>query len=167
MGLLLSGQNLSASLSVVERELEFAPNSERSRLEDSTGDGSLTWGFGDRSDLTAYAARSVIYSAANVDSIFITQRSGLSYSWHSGAQLKLTVFAEQGENDFSTLGAQNDDRRDDFEALGATLQIPLLRSFTVRLGLIQFDLDSNVPGFSRSTTSILTAIELNTDLTPW
>lgn len=163
----LRGNRVDADLTVVNRELDFAEGSQLDSLEGRTGEGRVSFTLSDRSTVTGYGTRSLTYSAASSDSLFVTQRAGLSYSWQFGRRLHLRLFGEQGENDYSADGAQDVDRRDDFEAVGASLEVPLFRKLALVVGVTQFDLTSSLPGLDRSTTSVQTAIELTQELSPW
>ena len=167
VNVVFSRDKWSADIALVDRSQEFVEGSEQGELTATTGDARFSWEATERSTFTVYGSRSLIYSGVSADQLYLFERQGASYTWRTSARLSFTVFGERSENDFSAVSTPSIDRLDELEAVGGSLEFPLWRKTSFRLGLVQSKLESTDPALNRSTASLIASIDLSDNLTPW
>jgi hypothetical protein len=125
--------------------------------------GSAALGFGGteaRVAATLYTNRALVYSLSPVYSYFTDQRVGTALTLGFGQRTRGRLFAEEGRNDYTAFSAATPRRREDVYSYGGSLTITLRRALRVGIEGVRSHYDANLPGQSRSYTSVGATVTL-------
>jgi hypothetical protein len=155
------GSHLGFRADAADRSLTARRGAELVPFHGVTGNAALNvGGTQTRASATLYSSRNLDYSLSPLYSYLIDQRLGTALTVELGERTRGRVFAERGNNDYTAFSAAAPRRRDDVVSYGGSLVVELRRS--VRLGIegVRSRYDSNLPGASRSYTSVGATVTL-------
>jgi hypothetical protein len=157
---------LRLALAVAWRSLEPEGEARFVPFEGPTGTLRVAFGEGRRLAPALYARRNVVYALGEVFSHFESDRAGLSLGSTLGRRVTLVAFGEAGRDRYEPVepGAL---RRDDQQAYGLTLEIPLGRSLALSLGASRESYESSDPAADREFTAVRAGLRLSGGPSPW
>lgn len=162
----LEGNRITLDAQVVQRRLAPEPGSELTSVDSTQGRAELRLTPGWRFRFSLYGHRSTVYALDSDYSHFDDERYGLRVGAPFGDRLRLSLFAEGGRDDYQALaGAPG--RRDDVTAWGVDATWELGEWLSYRAGFHQLEYDSNLPGFDRDVTRIVSTVVLSTGAWVW
>lgn len=142
-----------ATLDLVQRSLEAQEGAQFLDVDETTG--GLRLEFPSHRVVGAlYARRALGLSLETNYAYYLGDVVGLAATVDFGERSELLLFAETGRNDFVTLGPGIAARRDDLRSFGAEWSLTLGRSLRLVIGAGNSQVDSNLPGADRDTTSV-------------
>ncbi|MEZ5333341.1 MAG: outer membrane beta-barrel protein [Thermoanaerobaculia bacterium] len=157
----LVGNRVELGVNAVYRQVEFdSPD-----LEDQdqvSGGARLLLHLASRTDATLYGGRQLVYSALDESAYFTSQVVGGQLSWRRNPEHKsfaVAFLAETGTNDYEGTGGLGN-RSDDIVNYGVNFTFPYRNVLELQIGVIESEIDSNLPEFDRSYTAIRTGIRL-------
>lgn len=159
VGLAWNRPKLGVSLTTERSDIEPEPGSRFGGFEGSTWRGQVGWRPRERFGLSLYGQRQLAYSVLASEPFFLDQRFGAALSFGIGWRLRLELFAERGELDYTETAVATG-RVDDLSAHGARLSAPLGRRFRFSVGARWVELESDLPGQGYEVTEILGSIGL-------
>jgi hypothetical protein len=126
-----------------------------------TGNAALdVGGARTRASATFYASRSLDYSLSHLYSYLTDQRLGAALTVGFGQRTRGRVFVEAGRNDYTAFSAAAPRRQDDVTSYGGSLIVELRRSLRLGIEGVRSRFGSNLPGASRSYTSVGATVTL-------
>lgn len=166
VSLRLDGNRISLEARLVQRDLEPEPRSELQPVDTTQGSVDLSLTPGWRFSFNLYGHLSTVYALDGDYSQFDDERYGLRVGAPFGERLSLRAFVESGSDDYRALpGAPA--RSDDISAWGVDATYELGEWLSYRAGFHQVDYDSNLPGFDRDVTRIVSSVVLSTGGWVW
>lgn len=144
---------------VAFRSLEPEEGSEFVPFDKTTGQIQATWTPRWRLSYSAYANRNLVYSLEEDVSHFIAERVGLAITAKLGQESFVSLFGETGVHDYSA-GSELT-REDDFTAYGTRISLSVRERVRFNVGVSRSEIDSPVPGLSRSLTVVQSSIEIS------
>ncbi len=149
------------------RDLEARTGASFVDFEDWTGSAQAAWIPVPPFQLQLFVRRDLVYSIDPATSYFRDASVGLATQFNLGRVPTLRIFAEEGDLEFTALQGGAPPRVDDFEALGAELQLDLGR-VQLFLGSTETQYESSLPGFDREITVTTFGISFGTGSdSPW
>ncbi len=142
------------------RSLEPEEGSEFVPFDETTGQVQATWTPRWRLSYSAYANRNLVYSLEEDVSHFNADRVGLAISAKLGKESFVSLFGETGVHDYSA-GSEVLTREDDFTAYGTRISLSLRERVRFNVGVSRSEIDSPIPGLSRSLTVVQSSIEIS------
>ena len=159
---------LNLDSGAVYRTVDFEGESGSGRsTEEITGNVRLGFQIDDRSSVSLYSGRSILFSAFDDSSFFVGERYGLSAGRQITDRLGLTAFFETGKDSFEEVELGSTGRVDDFEVFGASAGFQLTKRVLATLGFNQSERDSTFDEFDRSRTSLVYTIRVGGNILPW
>lgn len=158
----VAGNRVQLELSAALRRVEF-DNPELEDTDEITGRGRLSWQLATRSVATLYGGRNVVYSALDSASYYTSGVAGAQLGWSSQPDQRgvlVGLIAEAAANRYESAPGGLAGRADDITSYGMTFAVPYRRLLTFEIGLVESEVDSNVPELDRSYTRIRTGIRL-------
>lgn len=158
----VAGNRVQLELSAALRAVEF-DNPELGDTDEVTGRGRLAWRLGTRSVATVYGGRSLVYSALDDASYYTSGVVGGQLGWSSQPDQRgvlVALIAETAANRYEGAPGGLAGRADDITSYGVTFAVPYRRLLTFEIGLVESEIDSNLPEFDRSYTRIRTGLRL-------
>jgi len=153
------GNQLQMTAEVGQRLLEFADSSGLRETEETVGTVRLTVPLGDRTDFALYGSRDIVYSVLDASAFFAGDVTGVSLSW--GRELKVSLFAQSGDDEYTSAGGFNEGRLDSGESFGASITFPLRWGLATQLGYHDTTIDSNFDEFDRTGSSLGLSVKLD------
>ena len=160
VGLDVSLERFQLALTLVDRELDFGPNSALGSSTSAVGRMRAAWMLTPRTDLAIYGGRNIIYSTTNAESIYLESRYGAAIESSFADRFHLRLFAETGNNDFAAVDPTAGDRTDDVNAWGFGFGSAIFNRLGLRIGLTRSEVDSPLPEVSRAVNSIIVNLDL-------
>ncbi len=161
------GSRFFLAIRLAFRDLEADPGSRFVAYDDPTGNLRYSWKLSSNTEIQLSGDRNLIYSSDDRWAYFEDTGFGLAVRTALTSQMSLRMFAEQGDNSYVSFVPASPARNDDHVAFGGQLEIGLGR-VTLTIGASTTDYDSNLPGFDRSTTTILSGLTLGSrGGSPW
>jgi hypothetical protein len=162
LSLEVSGNRFELGVNAVLRQLEF-DNPDLGETEELTGRGRAAWRLASRTTAALYGGRSVVYSALDERSYFTAGVGGIQLGWSSRPDQRGVLVALIGESAVHAYEGSSGGlagREDDLTNYGLTFAIPYRELLTFEIGVIQSEVDSNLPEFDRSYTTVRTGLRL-------
>jgi hypothetical protein len=157
------GHHLGFQAEAVDRSLTARRGAELVPFHGVTGSAAVTLGGREtRASASLYSSRTLVYSLSPLYSYFLDQRLGAALIVGFGQRTRARVFAEGGRNDYTAFAAAPR-RREDVSSFGGSLSFNLRRGLRLGIEGVRSRYDANLPGESRSYTSVgatLTLAEL-------
>ena len=156
------GNRVDFQLGAVLRQLEF-DDPVLGETDEVTGRGRLGWQLATRSVATLYGGRNIVYSALDATSYYTSGVGGAQVGWSSQPEQRgvlVALIAETGRNSYESALGGLSGRADDITNYGVTFAFPYRRLLTFEIGVIESEVDSNLPEFDRSYTRVRTGIRL-------
>jgi hypothetical protein len=113
-----------------------------------------------RNHLTFYANRNLIYSLSPLYPYLTDERLGAALAVTLGERTRGHLFVEGGHNDYTPFSPATPRRREDASSYGGSLTLELRRSLRMGIEGVRSHFASNVPGESRTYSSIGLTISL-------
>jgi hypothetical protein len=166
LNLLVTGNRIEVRGEVVQRSLEPEPGSRLVPVDATEGSLYVALRPGWRFGFGVYGHRSTVYSLAAAFSHFEEERYGVEVSAPFGRRIETRAFYEVGENDYVAIAAFRQ-RADDSSGYGVEATVELREWLSYTVGYRRLELDSNLPGLDRETSSLLSTISLTTGSWAW
>jgi len=158
------GNHLGFEAEATDRSLTARRGAEIVPFHGVTGNAALDLGGEQtRVTLTLYTNRTLVYSLSPLYPYLVDQRVGTALTVGIGQRTRTRVFVEGGRNDYTPFSAATPRRREDVSSYGGTVNVELRRSLRLGIQGVRSHYDANLPGASRSYTSVGATISL-TDL---
>jgi len=155
---------LYAQVDVASRSLEAREGSAFVPYDAVTGSASLRIEIRRTLSTTVYSSHNLVYSITPGYAYLDDRRLGASFQALLGDSVQTRVFAETGSNDFTAFTAAAPARNDDLFSYGGQIGWTLRNLFQVSLQALRTEIDSNLPGFDRSYTSVGLTVGLSRGL---
>lgn len=152
---------------VARRQLEPSDGSSFVATEDDFGRIQLQLRPEAKISPVLYASRDLLVAVDASSRDIVEDRRGASLVVRLGWRTTLTVFGEQGEQDYRSVLPGLAARRDDLTAYGAELRMELGRGLTLHAGYGESRYDSNLPEFDRDTTVLRVGLDLGVGASGW
>ncbi len=161
------GPRFFLAIRLAFRDLEADPGSRFVAYDDLTGNLQSSWKLSGNTEIQLFGDRNLVYSSDDRWAYFEDTGFGLGVRTALTSQMSLRVYAEQGDNTYTSFVPASPERSDDYVAFGGQLRIGLGR-VTLTIGASTTDYDSSFPGLDRSTTTIRSGLTLGSRSgSPW
>lgn len=130
-----------------------------------TGSVSLSLVPRSRLEVWLYGNREILYSLSPSYPYLQDQRTGLALVTEIGERVNFRIYAEIGDNQFTASTPAVPERTDDLKAYGGFLRFKLTEALSLSFNATRLELDSNLPGSDRSSTSGGLSLALRGNLT--
>ena len=107
-----------------------------------------------RTSLSVYGNRALVYSLSPEFSYIEDTRFGAGLTLELGSRIITRLFYETGDNVYTPLLPATPDRTDDYENYGATLTFALTADLSVGINAISASFDSGAPGGDRTYRAV-------------
>lgn len=155
------GNHLGLEAEVADRSLTARRGADLVPFHGVTGNVAVTVGGEQtRATATLYTNRALVYSLSPLYSYFTDQRLGASLTVGFGQRTRGRVFAEGGRNDYTAFSAATPHRQEDVSSYGGSLLFELRPSLRLGIEGLRSHFSSNLPGESRTYTSVGATISL-------
>lgn len=155
------GNHLSFQAEAADRSLTARRGADLVPFHGVTGSASVTLGGErQRAAATLYTSRDLVYSLSPLYPYFTDQRLGASLTVGLGQRTRGRFFVEEGRNDYTAFSAAAPRRREDVSSYGGTLSFELRRSLRLGIEGLRSHYNANLPGESRTYTSVGATITL-------
>jgi hypothetical protein len=161
------GARLSIGADMVRREIRETEGSQFRRFKAWTGGGRLSLRGQGRFGASLFGNRQVVYSLAQGTSYFVNQRLGASLDGRLGWRTNVRLFAERGDDQYEPVRGSTVVRIDDFDTIGAELQLKLRETSTFLAGFARTQYDSNQNAFDRELTTFRATLNLGGGFMGW
>jgi hypothetical protein len=161
------GARLSIGADVVRRDIRETEGSQFRRFKAWTGSGRVSLRGQGRIGASVFGNRQVVYSLAQGTSYFVDQRLGASLDGRLGWRTNLRLFVESGDDEYEPLRGGSVVRIDDFDTIGAELQLKLRETSTFLAGITRTEYDSNLDRFDRELTTFRATLNLGGGFMGW
>lgn len=141
-------------LELASRSLEPEPGSEFVPFDETSAELEAGFNTDGRVELWLYGGRRLVYSLSEDYSHFRDDRAGASIELELGWRTALRLFTEAGRGDYTPISTAVPQRDDDVLAVGAELSFGLVRGTQLSLKARHLEVDSSLPGFDRSLTTL-------------
>ncbi len=155
------GNHLSFEATAADRSLTAQRGADLVPFHGVTGNAAVTLGGEEtRASATLYSNRNLVYSLSALYPYLTDERLGAAFAVGLGQRTRARVFAEGGHNDYTAFSAATPHRREDVTSYGGSLTVALRRSLRLGIEGLRSRFDANLPGESRSYTSLGATITL-------
>lgn len=118
-----------------------------------TGNISLSLVPRSRFETWLYTNREIVYSVFAGYPYLQDDRVGLALGITAGDRVRLRIFTEAGNNDYTAFSPAAPKRSDDLTAYGGALRFSLTKTLGLSVQVMRLEIDSNLAGQDRSYTS--------------
>jgi len=155
------GSRMDLQLDLARRDLDPVPGSRFAGFDETAGHLRIGWRPGWRFRFRLHARNEPVLSLEDSYSHFTERRVGLTISApFFEDRLRLTLYGEEGENEYRAIAPGVAARTDDAVAWGADLTLAVAGPFSFTTGFENLELDSNLPGFDRKVNSFTASLGL-------
>jgi len=155
------GNRAAFQAEAADRSLTANRGAELVPFHGVTGNAAFTLGGENaRVNATLYSNRNVVYSLSPLYPYFTDQRLGAALTAGFGQRTRGRVFVEGGRNDYTAFSSAPPRRHEDVSSYGGALTVVLRRSLRLTVDGARSRYDANLPGDSRSYTSVGATITL-------
>lgn len=155
------GNHLGLEAEAADRSLTARRGADLVPFHGVTGNAAITVGGEQtRAAATLYTNRTLVYSLSPVYSYFTDQRLGAALTVGFGQRTRWRVFVEGGRNDYTPFSPATPRRREDVSSYGGSLTFQLRPSLRLGIEGLRSHYDANLPGQSRTYSSIGATITL-------
>ena len=161
------GENDHLRLEVAERSLEPVAGSSFQPYDATTAAFEAGFNTAGRLVTWIYGSRNLIYSLIEGYSDLQDDRVGVALEYELGWRTRLRVFGEGGSSDYRAAVPGVPEREDDVRSYGGGLHFRIGETSSFVLQVTRTELDSNLPGFDRTLTSLGTGINFGGYRTSW
>ncbi|MFL6261979.1 MAG: hypothetical protein ACJ76Y_19955 [Thermoanaerobaculia bacterium] len=155
------GNHFGLQADAADRSLTARRGTELVPFHGVTGNAALDVGGSQtRATATLYSSRTLDYSLSPLYSYLTDERLGAALTVGFGQRTRGRIFTERGRNDYTAFSAVAPRRRDDVTSFGGSVIVELRRSLRLGIEGVRSRYDSNLPGASRSYTSVGATVTL-------
>ncbi len=141
-------------LEVASRSADPRPGSSFVPFDSATARLSAGFKTGNRLNTSVYGSRGIVYTLAQGYSYLQDDRVGTALDIEVSSRTSARLFVEAGRADYRVATPGTPERQDDLLAYGASLTLETGRASSVGLRFSRLDIQSDLPGFDRSVTTI-------------
>jgi hypothetical protein len=160
----LDRRRLFAEVNVAARSLEARAGSAFVPYDGVTGSAAVRLSPNDGLAWTVYGGRNLVYSILPAYAYLNDDRLGTSLQARLGKDLITRVFVETGSDDFTAFSAAAPRRSDDVFSYGGQITWNLWGVAEASLNAARTEIDSNLPVFDRSFSTVGFTISLSREL---
>ncbi len=155
------GNHLGFEAEAADRSLTAQRGAELVPFHGVTGNAAVTvGGETTRATATLYSSRTLVYSLSPLYPYFTDQRLGAALTVAFGQRTHGRIYAEGGHNDYTAFSAATLARRENVTSYGGSLTFELRQSLRLGIEGVRSHYGANVPGASRSYTSVGATVTL-------
>jgi len=149
------GNHLGFEAEAADRSLTARRGADFLPFHGVTGNAAVTLGSTEaRTTLSFYANRNLIYSLSSLYPYFTDERLGTSLTMALGLRARGRIYVEGGHDDYTPFSPATPHRREDVSSYGGSITVELRRSLRLGIEGVRSRFDPNVPGETRTYSSI-------------
>jgi hypothetical protein len=154
------GHRIAFQLDATDRSLTATRGADFVPYHKITGDTALTLGSAERSSVTLYASRNLVYSLSQDYAYFDDERLGVALNGSFGHRTSARVFVEGGHEQYTAFSAATRQQREGVSSYGGSITVALRQGFTMGVQGVRSQFNSNLPGADRTYTSVGLTVNL-------
>jgi len=160
--LALTGKRVRLNASIAWLELEpSTPESEFLAFSETSGDATVAWKPGSKLEFQLYGFRRPSYTLADPSPYYLTERWGVALATPLGRSLTARAYWEDGQDLYTAIPGEREERQDDVSSFGLDFDMPLGRGISFHLGGSSTDYESSEPGLDRTVERVQMSLRMS------